>query len=124
MDPKPKAIHRNQVRLERYKTKNVCTIRSLGAPHSHSFHTKNISESGLLIVGAGAKYEFNKSTMLEVCLSGTEQINFLTKVMRVNNNEFGLKIIQADRLEMEKYIQLINLLSKQLEEETKLQNVS
>jgi len=124
MNPiKPKTIHRNQVRLERHETKNACTVRSIGAARAYSFHTKNLSETGLLIAGSGAQYEFNKSTILEVCLVD-ERINFLAKVIRIHDNEFGLKIIQSERDEAEKYLKLLNLLSRRAAAEIKLHNVS
>lgn len=102
---------RDQVRATRAKVKYKCVVNSLGNDTvQHVFQTKDISETGFYILGNRPKYEFNSSTLLEVQLHAPdgEQINLMMKIVRsLNRNQFGLKVVQAERSESEKLHKLI-----------------
>lgn len=106
---------KNHTRATRTSTKLKCIVNSIGEGFRfYNFSTRNISETGLYIIGDKNKYEYQKSSILElVLLTPNDQISLLAKPVRfINSNEYGLRIVQIDKSDSVKLRRLIYNLTK------------
>lgn len=92
-------------RKERIALDLDCNIKLIGAKLNTTWLISNVSQSGLLVIPNRLPHNLNHQSIVEVEVA---DLKFLAKVIRFDQHQVGLRIIQMDYTAERKWNQLVN----------------